>query len=262
MAMRLIERFFRSREQANPDAVKPFLEHLEDLRWTLLKMLGTLLLGMVLSFAFRGPLVAIIQKPLHDIDPELVARLMVLGVTDSFTISFQLSFFAGIVATFPFLLFFAAEFVLPALTRAEKRFLIPGILIGAGLFLSGVFFSYFWLLPPTLRFFFQDARSLQWTPMWTVSEYFSFVSQLTLTLGFCFELPVAVLILVRLGILSHAIMVKTRTFAAVGILGLAAFISPTADPFTFLAFGLPMWALYEGSMVIAWFMERRARGER
>jgi sec-independent protein translocase protein TatC len=255
--MGLLDRFLRSREEGDTEEVKPFLDHLEDLRWMLLKMMATLAAGMVLSFGFRAQLVAVVQKPLRDIDPNLVANLMVLGVTDSFTISFQIAFFAGIILTFPFLLFFAAEFVLPALTRSEKRYLIPGILAGVGLFLTGVCFCYYGLLPAALRFFFKDAQMMQWTPMWTVREYFAFVTQFTIALGLAFELPVAVLVLVKLGFLSHAVMVKTRIFAVVLILGFAAVVSPTPDPFTFLAFGLPMWAMYEACIAIARIVEKR-----
>lgn len=257
--MSLLRKFFKFREEANPEAVKPFLDHLEDLRWTLLKCAATLIAGMGLSFTFRAELVRVMQRPLAAIDPELVAKLQVLGVTDSITISFKLAFYAGIVLTFPFLTFFVAQFVVPALTRAEKRYLVPALAISFGLFLVGVLFAYYYVLPGTLHFFFQDARSMQWTPMWTVRDYFSFVAHLTLALGLAFELPVAVLLLVKLKFLTFDLMRKTRVFAVVIILCLAAVIAPTPDPFTFLALGGPMWALYEICIWLAWFIERRER---
>src|SRR5436305_47519 len=116
-----IESWFNFR-QNNPDGSKPFLDHLEDLRWMLVKVAITLVTGMSAAFGFRNDLVRIIQHPLHQIDPTLVAKLQVLGVTDPLMIAFELSFYAGIVITFPLLLFFLAQFVVPALTKQEKKY--------------------------------------------------------------------------------------------------------------------------------------------
>src|SRR5204862_6914123 len=129
-----------------------FLEHLEDLRWTIVKMAITLMAAMILCFALRGTLVRIMQAPLHDIDPNL-GVLRALGITDSIVISFHLAFYAGIVVSFPLLLFFAAELVLPALPVMGKKFLFPAIAISFPLFLSGLLVCYSWLLPRAILFF-------------------------------------------------------------------------------------------------------------
>src|SRR5438045_9075531 len=123
MALRDI---FRFRELPESETSKPFLEHLEDLRWTIVKMAITLVSAMIVCFAFRSALVRVMQAPLHDIDQKIGA-LRALGITDSIVISFHLAFYAGIVISFPLLLYFAAEFVLPALTAVVKRFLLPAI---------------------------------------------------------------------------------------------------------------------------------------
>src|ERR1700737_2090404 len=118
---------FKFRELPESETSKPFLEHLEDLRWTIVKMAITLIVAMILCFAFRGTLVRVMQAPLHQIDQNL-GVLRALGITDSIVISFHLAFYAGIVISFPLLLFFLAQFVLPALTAVEKRFLFPAFL--------------------------------------------------------------------------------------------------------------------------------------
>src|SRR3954463_12006846 len=182
---------FKFRDLPESDTSKPFLEHLEDLRWTIVKMAITLLAAMVLCFCFRNWLVQVMQRPLAVVDPS-VGALRALGITDSFTISFRLAFYAGIVVSFPVLLYFVAEFVLPALTAMEKRFLFPAILVSFGLFLTGVLTAYYWLLPKTVLFFFRDTQSLGWAPTWTVQEYYSFVPRFTLAFGLSFELPVVV----------------------------------------------------------------------
>jgi sec-independent protein translocase protein TatC len=253
MALRDI---FKFRDPPESETSKPFLEHLEDLRWMIAKMAIVLLAAMIISFAFRSNLVRIIQAPLHELDPQ-VGALRALGITDSIVISFRLAFYAGIVLAFPLLLYFLAEFVLPALTAVEKRFLFPAIIVSFGLFLLGVLVCYFWLLPKTILFFFRDTQSLGWTPAWTVQEYYSFVTRFVLGFGLAFELPVVVLALVRFGLVTYKFMARTRPYAIVLIFVLATIITPTPDVLTLIAMALPMCLLYESCIWIAWLMERK-----
>src|SRR5437762_4569990 len=248
---------FKFRDLPESETSKPFLEHLEDLRWTIVKMSIALVFAMILCFFFRSTLVHVMQRPLREVDPTIGA-LRALAITDSFTISFRLSFYAGIVVSFPLLLYFLAEFVLPALTAMEKRFLFPAIVVSFGLFLTGVLTAYYWLLPKTILFFFRDTQSLGWAPTWTVQQYYSFVTRFTIGFGLAFELPVVVLVLVRFGLLTYEFMARTRPYAIVLILILATIITPTPDVLTLIAMSLPMVFLYESCIWIAWFMKRRA----
>ena len=254
MALRDI---FKFRELPDSETSKPFLEHLEDLRWTIVKMAITLVVAMIICFAFRSILVRLMQAPLRDVGSQ-VGALKALGITDSIVISFHLAFYAGIVISFPLLLYFLAEFVLPALTAVEKRFLLPAIFVSFALFLLGVFVCYFWLLPKTILFFFRDTESLGWAPTWTVQQYYSFATRFTIGFGLAFELPVVVLALVRFGLITHRFMARTRPYAIVLIFILATIITPTPDILTLIAMGLPMCLLYESCIWIAWFMERRS----
>ncbi len=133
MALRDI---FKFRDPPETETSKPFLEHLEDLRWTIVKIALTLSVAMIVCFALRSTLVRIIQAPLNHVGSQ-VGTLKALGITDSIVISFHLAFYAGIVLSFPLLLYFLAEFVLPALTAVEKRFLFPAIAVSFALFLVG-----------------------------------------------------------------------------------------------------------------------------
>src|SRR6201997_5328886 len=142
MALRDI---FKFRELPESETSKPFLEHLEELRWTIVKMAITLIAAMIICFAFRSLLVRVMQAPLQAVGPQ-VGTLRALGITDSIVISFHLAFYAGLVLSFPLLLYFVAEFILPALTAVEKQFLFPAIFVSFGLFLIGVLVCYFWLL--------------------------------------------------------------------------------------------------------------------
>src|SRR5438105_1439696 len=244
-------------EVPESETSKPFLEHLEELRWMIVKMAITLASAMIVCFTFRSTLVRILQAPLRDVGSQ-IGTLKALGITDSIVISFHLAFYAGIVLSFPLLLYFIAEFVLPALTAVEKRFLLPAILVSFALFLLGVTLCYFWLLPKTILFFFRDTESLGWAPTWTVQQYYSFVTRFTIGFGLAFELPVVVLALVRFGLITYRFMARTRPYAVVLIFILATIITPTPDILTLVAMALPMCLLYESCIWIAWLMERRA----
>ena len=221
-----LERFLAFRNKG--DEAKPFLTHIEDLRVTIIKVALALVVGMFVCFAFRDSIAGFIQRPLVDLDPERAANLQSLGVADSFTISLELAFYGGIVISFPLLVIFIAEFILPALNKKEKAMIIPVALIGSGLFLTGAAFSYFVVLPQTLDFFFNDARAMNWQPTWTVREYYSFTTQFIIAFGLAFELPLAVLMLVKLGFVDHTQLRKTRAFAVVVIFIFAAIITPTS----------------------------------
>jgi len=240
------------------DEPKPFLEHLEDLRRTAIKMAIVLVAMTVFCFIFQEQMVAVIEKPLLAIDPQKKS-LVNFGVTDPLSIAIELSFYGGLILSFPFLVFFLAGFVLPALTPQERRLLYPAAGVSLGLFLVGVAFAYLVVLPPTLDYFFNYSKQMNWQPQWSVREYFSFTTQFIISFGLAFELPLAVLILVKLGIVDVALLRRTRAFAVVIIFFFAAVITPTSDLFTLMLMGGPMYFLYEICILIAWAMEKKER---
>ena len=252
------DHIFKFRESEDDDeSIKPFLDHLEDLRWTAVKVGVTLFIAMGVAFAFRNDLVNVIQHPLASINPDFLSTLRARGPMDSIIISFQLAFYAGIVLAFPFLLYFIAQFVLPALTRAEKKTVLPVVGVGLGLFLTGVYFCYQWLLPVTLNYALTDQQKLNWTSNWDVQSYFSFTTQFVISFGLAFQLPLVVLFLVRIGLVNRAMLAKTRMIAFILIFMLSAIITPTSDPFTLCAMALPMYVLYEICIFLSRFMERK-----
>ncbi len=254
--MGLPERLFQFRELR--DEAKPFLSHIEDLRSMVIKMAIALGAAMILGFCFRAQLFAIVQHPLVVVDPAHFEKPQSLGVADSFSISLQLAFYAGIVIAFPFLLYFFAQFVLPALTANERRHIWPAAGLGAGLFLGGVSFAYFVVLPQALAFFYRDAQSLGWAPTWTVREYYSFATQFVIAFGLAFELPVLILLLVKMGVLQVPMLRRIRPQAFVAVMIFAAVLTPTTDIITMLLMGGPMFLLYEACIVVASISERRA----
>lgn len=249
-------RLFDFREMR--DEPKPFLEHLEDLRRTVIKMAIVLVAMTILAFVFQVQITHVVTRPLEAIDPGM-KNLVNLGVADPLSIAIELSFYAGIILSFPFLVFFLADFILPALTPAERRLLYPTAGLSLGLFLAGVVFAYFVVLPPTLSYFFQYSKDMGWQAQWSVREYFSFTTQFVISFGLSFELPLCVLILVKLGIVNVTLLRRTRAYAVVIIFFFAAVITPTSDIFTLMLMGGPMYFLYEACILIAWMMDRKTR---
>ena len=254
---KLLQSFFNLREKADSDVVKPFLDHMEDLRWTLLRMLFSLIGGMIVAFCFVGKLIELLRVPLRDVNPELEKQLVVHGITESFMIPLELAFFAGIVLSLPFLIYFLAGFILPALTRHEKKFLFPAILGSSVLFLAGTCASYRFILPRTLRFFFELSHKYGFQIMWSWKDYLSFSTWLTIGLGLLCQLPIVIIALALLGLVDFKLLSSTRSYAFTAILILAAVVAPSPDPATFICFSVPIVVLYEACIWIVWFIDRR-----
>ena len=252
----VLKKLFQARERQDNELVKPFLDHLEDLRWTLIKMVATLGAAMVLSFGFRFQLMHVVEAPLSAVSN---VPLRTLAPTDSINVSLTLAFYAGIILSFPLLLYFLAGFVLPALSSREKSLVLPGIAVSFALFLGGVLFCFGYVLPLTLRWLHNDAHNMGFEAEWTVPMYFSFATQFVLVFGLSFELPVVVIALVKLGLLKATTLRTTRAYAVVLILLFAAFIAPSPDPITLAIVAGPMLLLYESCIWIAWWMERHER---
>jgi Tat protein translocase TatC len=170
----------------------------------------------------------------------------------------KLVFFAGLVVSFPLLLWFAVEFILPGLREAEKRAVFPALAVGFLLFLVGAFFAFRVGLPFALRFLVEWNTQHGMSPGWRIGYYLSFVTQVTLVFGLAFQLPVVVYVLISLELLTYRAMSESRSYAIVILLVVAAFLTPP-DPITLFLLGGPLILLYEICIWIAWFQERGRR---
>lgn len=240
-----------------------FLEHLEELRWTLIKSMVALIICMGACWASVKFIMAFLQAPLFKILEEKGQNpedfLLSLNPVDPLTLSLQIGFFAGIIIAFPLIAFFIGQFVNPALKKKERYLLIPTFLAGLGLFLCGVCFCYFLILPKAISFFIDWAEWFGIRPQWPFTQYIGFVLQMMVAFGLSFELPLVIAILSQLGIVESASLGKYRRHAVVAIIIFAACVTPTSDPFTLgMMFG-PMYLLYEISILIAKFIERGRR---
>ncbi len=246
-----------SDEPERDGLVKPFLDHLEDLRWMLIKMIGTLAAAMLLCFSFAKQLLAVVIWPLERVTTNPAEYLYTLEVTGGFTLAMKLALYAGIVVACPFLLYFLAQFLLPALTAREKGLLAPAFSGGVGLFLAGAALAYFVVIPAGLKFFLSYNEYLGISTRWTVDNYVAFVSHMTLAFGICFEMPLVILVLAKLGIVTAEFLRQKRPYVIVIIFIVAALITPTTDPLNQCLLAGPMVILYEACIWISRWMERR-----
>jgi sec-independent protein translocase protein TatC len=202
----------------------------------------------------------LVTAPSPEVDNRGNLKLMsALKPTETFMLSMKLSFFSGIVVSFPLLLMYILQFVLPGLHNNEKRVMWPSMLIGFGLFIAGVCFAYFVVLPRALDFFYNWSGKLGVSNDWRIGEYITFATQFTLLFGLSFELPVIVMVLVKLGLLSYETMSSTRSYAVLAIFVIAALITPTPDAMTLLLMAMPMIILYELCIWLAWFDRKKNR---
>jgi sec-independent protein translocase protein TatC len=237
-------------------AEMPFLDHLEELRWRIMYSLIALILGVGFSFwlLLRYDIITILQRPIL---PYLNGnKLVFTHIAAPFKITMSAAFALGAILASPVLVYQLWGFLSPALYKHEKRVVVPVLVFGAMLFLGGVSLSYFGILPLTIRMLL-SIQSTSLTPMLTATEYFDFAISMSLLLGAVFELPIVVLALTALGIVTPEFLAKFRRHAVVVCLVGAAFITPGADPISLFAIFVPLYLLYEVSIVCSTFVYRR-----
>jgi sec-independent protein translocase protein TatC len=248
----------RFRMPRPPAGEMPFFDHLEELRWRIIWSVLSLVVGTGVGFflAMRLDLLGWLKRPLdaHIGGDQLIA----LAITDPFFITFKLALTLGIILASPIIVYQVWLFLAPALTKRERRAIVPALYMGVALFCIGVAVAYFYVLPVTTMFlagFQTESLKLSMTGM----SYFSFVIRLLVAFGIVFQLPVVILILATLGLVSSKFLASKRRFAIAGITVTAALMTPGDVASTILMMG-PLMLLYEFSIVLTRLVERgRAR---
>jgi len=250
-------------EEDGEGEVKPFWEHLEDLRWTLIKSIIAVFVGFNICMVFANRILQFLTAPLYKVVPNPENFLQTFDVMGGFMIWMKLSFYGGLVVSAPFVFYFFAQFILPALKRREKQLLKPVFLYGSTLFIAGAATTYYGLLVPALKAFVHYNKWLGIQTNWRVESYVGFVTQFMLAMGLTFEMPLVVLVLVRLGILSAAAVQRGWKVMVVVAAAIAAIVAP-ADPGSMLLMMLPMIVLIMITIWLAWVVEgrrKKAQGE-
>jgi sec-independent protein translocase protein TatC len=186
-------------------------------------------------------------------------ELVNLSPAGGFVVAFQVGLYGGALLASPFIFYFVAGFVFPALKIRERRYVYQGLIIGVGLFLTGVAFCYFLLMPVALAAAQMYSQWLGFGALqWRAEDYISFVCKFMLGMGLGFELPVVILTLVKIGVIDYRTLAKARRYMIVINLILGAVLT-TPEPITQLVMFVPLQLLYEVTVWIAWYWDRREK---
>jgi len=232
-------------------------EHLEELRWILFKCFAAIAVMSIVSFTLVDRFFELLQWPLASLAGKV--ELIYSAPMDAFMIKFKVALLVGVVLALPAILYFIWSFIAPGLRERERR--LVWRVIGGGMlfFLCGAGFGFgllFFTLPVLVTFGDPHVRQL-----WSLREYIDFSFQLILGTGLVFEFPVIILLLVRLGLLSVATLRKGRPYAIVGIFILSAVVTPTTDVVTQCFLGVPLVLLYELTILMAAWQNRRRESD-
>jgi sec-independent protein translocase protein TatC len=239
-------------------AEMPFLDHLEELRWRIIWSLAALVVGvgigvvLVLQFDLltwmQGPILPFLHG--H--------KLVYTHPGDGFSILLQTAIIVGIVIALPMIIYQVWLFLSPALHRHEKKVVVPVIVGAVGLFVAGAALAWYFVLPMTLRFLFNFGDK-DFEQMITVSEYFGFVTSMVLAMGAVFELPIAILLLSALGLVTPQFLSKFRRHALLASYLGAAVITPGDLFVTSVALMVPLYLLYELSIILSYVVYRKRK---
>ncbi|OGV57654.1 MAG: twin arginine-targeting protein translocase TatC [Lentisphaerae bacterium RIFOXYA12_FULL_48_11] len=241
---------------------KPFMEHLEDLRRTIIRAAMAFAVGMCIAIPAAPWILYILKLPLKWAGKDPSTFLQVLEVTGGLSLATQTVFWAGLLISAPFIIYFIWEFVFPGLTKREQGAITSSIGFALVLFILGVLTGYYLALAPGIKvmIWFSDWMGVNVT-FFRATDYIRFVVILLLSFGICFELPIILLILGQMGLVTSRQLRDKRSVAIVVVLIIAAVVTPTTDPFTQLVMAVPMCLLYELCIWILWSKERKAAKE-
>ncbi|MCL4264769.1 MAG: twin-arginine translocase subunit TatC [Anaerolineae bacterium] len=237
--------------EMEPDGAQmTLLGHLNDLRVRITYAAAALFIGTLLGFAIAQPLLAYLMQPYVNSVPDSAAALQTLRPTEGIETFFKVALLFGAVLAMPWILYQVWLFISPALTPSEKKYIyvfIPGSL---ALFLLGISFSWFVLVPAAINFlanFMQDVFRTEWTGQ----DYISFVVRMVFWIGVSFQMPIIVYVLARVGMVTAQALREQWRYAVVIIAVLAAIITPSIDPVTMLLTMGPLVVLYVFSILLA-----------
>jgi sec-independent protein translocase protein TatC len=220
------------------------VEHLDELRSRIVISIVAFAVAFGICFWQNDRLLDIANAPLPgDRNP------ITFGVAEPFTTTVTITAYAALIISMPVILYQAYAYLLPALTTRERRYLVPFLILAPGLFIAGVLFGYFVVLPAATKFLlnFNDA---QFNIQVRARDYYSFFTLTLAVMGLIFELPIAILAVTRLGIITPEQLSKNRRYAYV-ILAVVAMLLPGTDPVSMLLELVPLILLYEGSVLLA-----------
>jgi sec-independent protein translocase protein TatC len=234
---------------------KPFWDHLEELRSRLMNCLYALLVTGLIGYGVRMPVLEFLKAPLFKALPPERQHLYFTGLFESFFNHLQISLLIGVFLGSPYFIYQIWAFISPGLHAHEKKLALPFIFAGTLFFFMGAAFAYYMVLPLGFKFFLEFGQPMD-VPMITVREYFAVLFRLLLLFGGSFELPVVLVLLAKVGILSHATLTAHRKTAIIAITLASALVAPP-DVMSMLLMMTPLYLFFEGAVQVIRIMEKK-----
>lgn len=226
-----------------------YWDHLEILRIKIITILVFLLIASVFSFFFVDNILQILQKPVQG----LPVSLNYFKPYEKILAYFKISFYSGLILTIPFGLFQIGSFIYPGLRKKERKLFILSFILIPFIFIAGILFSYFYIAPVAFRFFVNFGIGDSFNFLWSIMEYYDLFVGLLFTCGLIFQLPLIILILIKLKILKVEKLVSFRKYIILAIAIIAAILSPP-DVLSMFLIGVPLYLLFELSVLIGKFI--------
>ncbi len=247
-------------ETTTNDNVMPLMEHLRELRMRIVRSLLAVAVGTIVLLAIYDPVKNFLTKPYRDLcrqrpDFKCDGSLFSLGPLDGFSARMRVCAYGGLILALPVVLWQIWRFIVPALSKKEKRYAGPFIASSVTLFVVGCSLAY-WTLNKALEFLISWSGT-EVTQAYQVTKYISLVALMMLAFGVGFLSPVLLVFLQLAGAVKPRTLIKQWRYAIMGIFVAAAVITPSGDPFSMLALALPLTVLYLIAVLVGWLLTRR-----
>jgi len=231
----------------------PLSSHLEELRQTLLWSLVGLIAGVVVAAFFVNPILGFLTKPIGGLQ-----NLQAIEVTETMSVYMRVALLGGLIIALPWIVFQLLRFVGKGLKPSERKGIYVALPFAVLLFLAGVAFAFYIMLPASLGFF---QEILDVTTSIRLKSYIGFTTNILFWIGISFQLPLVFFVLTKIGIVNPKLLIKGWRVAIVAIAVLAAVITPTGDPINMLIFMLPLFVLYLLSILLSAIASKPAKTE-
>jgi sec-independent protein translocase protein TatC len=242
------------------DVTMPLTEHLEELRWRLIRAILAITAGATACYWVSDELFAILIHPLTA-NTDTSVEIIGTGVAEAFFTKLKVAVIGGVFLASPVIFYQLWRFIAPGLYESEKRYVVPFVLFATIFFVAGAGFCYEMVFPVSYAFFLEQYKTIGIQPSIRISEYLSFTSRMLLAFGATFELPVITFFLARIGVVTHRTMISYLRYAILAIFIIAAVLTPGPDIASQFLLAAPLLVLYVLSIAVAYLFARTPAAE-
>jgi sec-independent protein translocase protein TatC len=237
----------------------PLTEHLEELRWRIVKSVCAIAVAFFATYGFANSLFDFLTAPLIETLGDRV-DLIGTGVTEAFFTKLKVSLIAAVFLASPIVFYQVWQFIAPGLYENEKSYARPFVFFATLFFVVGAAFCFYLVFPVAFTFFVEEFQSIGVAPTLRITEYLSFSARMLLAFGVIFEMPVLTFFLARIGLVTHTLMIQWARYAVVVVFIVAALLTP-ADAASQFLMAVPMMALYGMSIGVAYLVRKKDPSE-